>query len=158
MTDSRHCSIHGDFRADYPDSCPSCYLDEDNNDRFKAYLINNPGDYACPKCLYITLKAEALRCPKCHADIETGYWRRVWANEKEAQERTRKEAAASQEREQAKRAAAAAEWERTAPERAARDVEEQRLRRNAASREYAIRGGLSIGPFFGAVLTGFAGC
>src|ERR1700741_4132999 len=81
MTTLRYCHIHGSFRADYPDSCPSCDLDEfEREDRAEpreaneTYKRNNPGDYTCPNCLYITLKSGASRCPKCQGTVDADYW------------------------------------------------------------------------------------
>ena len=56
----------------------------------------NPGDYECPGCRYVTLRANAWRCPKCHYDIPSSYWdqvrREYEAAQKEA-ERARAEEA-----------------------------------------------------------------
>src|SRR6266498_149447 len=146
MTTLRNCHIHGSFRADYPDSCPSCDLAEfEREDRAEAreanetYKRNNPGDYTCPNCLYITLKSGASRCPKCQGTVGADYWVRVRAGEKakaladQERERTRKaEEAAEEARKRAIEAKAAAEWERRAPEREA-------AARAAAAREEQLQ-------------------
>lgn len=138
MTTLRYCHIHGSFRADYPDSCPSCDLDEfareeraEAREANETYKRNNPGDYTCPNCLYTTLKSGAPRCPKCQGTVEADYWFRVRADEKakaladQERERTRKAEEAAEE------ARAQAEWVSKAPER-----EEEELRR-ASNRRLA---------------------
>lgn len=52
-----------------------------------AYIANaknNPGDYVCPSCLFRTLKKEASRCSKCHADIGRQYWDVIKTKERDA--------------------------------------------------------------------------
>lgn len=48
----------------------------------------NPGDYECPECLFITLRRGASRCPKCQANVPSGYWSPIFERERrDAEER-----------------------------------------------------------------------
>jgi hypothetical protein len=62
-----------------------------------VYKTHNPGEYKCPKCLYITLRANASRCPTCHGDISSQYWNDVRASELAEAERRRVKAIADEE-------------------------------------------------------------
>jgi uncharacterized Zn finger protein (UPF0148 family) len=42
-----------------------------------AYLENNPGDYQCPWCKMVSLKYEALCCPRCRRDVADFYWKEI---------------------------------------------------------------------------------
>lgn len=131
--------------------CSRCVADERHQDILAqaqeraedtAYAIReadyrraNPGDYECPLCLYVSLKRGASRCPRCHGDVPSDHWARVFAAE-----------GARAERKRAKEAAEAAEWARNAPAReaaaraaAAAKEAEDRIARNAeiASRKAA---------------------
>jgi hypothetical protein len=159
MTDLRHCSIHGRFRADYPDPCPECSHEQWTRD----YTRDNPGEYKCPNCLYITLRSGAMRCPKCQGSVDAGYWNRVEANAKAAEERLR-----------IKEAEAKAEWQRSAPAReaaareAAERAEQQRAERDEENLGKAIGsatlgglGGLAVGFGLGmaaALIVGLVSC
>lgn len=160
MTTLRHCHIHGSFRADYPDSCPSCQLDEFvRDDRAEAsakareasetYKRNNPGDYTCPNCLYVTLRSGASRCPKCQGTVNADYWVRVRADEKAtalADQERKAEEAAEQARRRLAEAEAAADWVRRAPEReaAARANAAEALRQRRAKAAAKVFWGLMI--------------
>jgi hypothetical protein len=44
--------------------------------------LNNPGDYCCPSCHFKTLLRDALRCPRCHGDVNHSYWFNISENER----------------------------------------------------------------------------
>lgn len=145
----------------------------------EIYRRQNPGDYECPHCKYISVKSGASRCPLCQGEVGSEYWAAVRVREKaeaerklaEAQaasERQRVAAQAAVERKKALDEAAAAEYLRTAPERAAAAeraalaaaraaAEAQRRRRNAASWKSASDYG-QIGATLGGIVLGFSGC
>ena len=62
------CHIHGAHSGLY--TCPRCekeYLRE-------QYDRENPGEYGCPHCRYITLRYRATRCPSCQGEVERYFW------------------------------------------------------------------------------------
>jgi len=63
-----------------------------------AYKQANPGDYRCPECLFITLKRNSRRCPKCLSNISGEYWKETFEKEriKAEQEAIRQKAAAEE--------------------------------------------------------------
>jgi len=105
------------------------------------YKAANPGDYQCPKCLFITLKRNAQTCCKCHRDVPDDYWPEVDRKEQEErrkfeeaqrvyEEQRRQEALAwqakreaEQRAEEERKAEAAREWKRKEPERQAAALE-----------------------------------
>lgn len=107
-----------------------------------AYRSANPGDYRCPDCKYITLRREAKRCPKCHAQIDDLYWPPI----------LRAEAAAAEAQERERRRAAE-EWARGEPERQRKAMEEQaKLRAEAATAEATRRRAKFQKRYFGYLL------
>lgn len=137
-----YCHRHGPF-DEYEDGCPKCrdaekqeVLDRDTiiselsqlrDDAIEsastaAYLKNNPGDYECPSCGYITLKYCRNRCPQCQADVPDGYWTPIIERERSRAEAARK---AQEEWDRGRKAAARKaqeEWERGAPARKAKRI------------------------------------
>ena len=74
--------------------------------------LENPGEYECPNCLFITLKMNASRCPKCQGTVSHNYWAAIKRKEAEEEKKIRIEAE---------------EWERRRPEReAAERIEKTR--------------------------------
>lgn len=74
--------------------------------REKIYKHSNPGDYQCPKCLFISLKRGASRCPRCQGDVAPDHWKPIYEAERiEAEERARRARLAAEE------------WARGEPER-----------------------------------------
>ncbi len=144
---SWHCRIH-DIRHPEQSQCPVCRADEaaehrreiieqseaarDEASRRHDELLHwrkedrekrrNPGDYSCPKCLYVTLKRGASRCPMCQAEITRAYWNPIYtAEQARADEEARREKLAAEERSRG---------------------EPERQRRAAIARERALRLGL----------------
>lgn len=86
-----HCRLHGH----YEEYCRDCLLAQENLEEQigdltsevskQADLINNPGEYECPYCLFKTLNYMATVCFKCHRDIDNNYWINV--DNKEARKR-----------------------------------------------------------------------
>ncbi|SDD09930.1 DUF4670 domain-containing protein [Niabella drilacis] len=97
--------------------------------RQAEYESANPGEYECPNCLYITLKRNASRCPKCHGTVSSSYWYTINKREAEAQEQARLEAD---------------EWERARPQR---EAAERALKKTKAKRKATIIICSIIGPF-----------
>lgn len=95
------------------------YYDE-LEERRKEYKRDNPGDYECPACLYITLLRGASRCPHCQATVPSNYWPPIYEQERiEAEERERQERLAAEE------------WARGEPER------RRKAKAEAEEREHA---------------------
>ena len=103
--------------------------------RESEYRRANPGDYACPHCLYISLKMGASRCPLCHGDLPNDHWVRVRASEKAKAELRRAEEKAAEERKRAAELAVAAEVERNGPALVAAAKAERKARAKAAARK-----------------------
>lgn len=93
------------------------------------YQAQNPGEYECPNCLYITLKRNASRCPKCQGTVNQNYWRAIEQQEALEEEKRRQEAE---------------EWERARPAREAADKEKRAAK---AKRKTIIIISSIIGPF-----------
>lgn len=91
--------------------------------------FENPGEYECPNCLFITLKRNASRCPKCQGTISQNYWAAIY--KKEAQEKE-------------KRRLAAEEWESTRPER---EAAERMEKTRKLKRKILIIISSILGPF-----------
>ncbi len=127
------CAVHN---IDYKHSCPECRREDEERDRQAiidglsdlaesreaqledlAYKQANPGDYTCPGCKFITLKHEAVRCPKCRWDIPPEYWSAIRA----AKEAKIKAAAAAAAAAAALRKEAAVEEERRTRKRCEAD-------------------------------------
>lgn len=72
----------------------------------ELFKQQNPGDYECPECLFITLKRGASRCPMCQAVIDKGHWTPIYEAERLTKERLEAEVRRKAE-----------EWERGRPER-----------------------------------------
>jgi len=99
-----------------------------------AYEAQNPGDYECPCCFFITLRSGASRCPKCQGSISGEYWNKIY--EQEAVEEK-----IAQEKFQ--------EWERLEP---FRDAEEAREKWVTAKDEVATNWLLFTGIFLTGIL------
>lgn len=70
------------------------------------YNSQNPGEFECPNCLYITLKRNASRCPKCQGTVYQNYWEGIYQHEALEAEKRR---LADEERERTRPAREAAE-------------------------------------------------
>lgn len=93
-----------------------------------AYLTNNPGDYECPTCKMISLRNNALRCPKCQKDVPANFWEIL-------REKERAEALQMEERRRLEQAEQKLAEEKAAEEQ--RRAEEEH-RKWLASPEYAL--------------------
>lgn len=94
----------------------------------EIYKRQNPGDYKCPECLYITLKRGASRCPACHAAIGHDHWPPIYENERlQVEEKARQEKLDAEE------------WARGEPERQrqAKALAEEDERRRMAAKQAA---------------------
>ncbi|MEI6166982.1 MAG: hypothetical protein WCS52_07285 [bacterium] len=119
MATTHYCNIHGEYNVygESSGGCPACQnaTERSENDNEKllkklsdisdqtvdnervsreaaeriAYLSNNPGDYICPTCKMRSLKNDALRCPKCCADVTLDFWKNIRSNEKLAEDQKR---------------------------------------------------------------------
>ena len=106
---TRRCSVHGTYTDYSSEGCPECRLAETelrSEVALAAYKGANPGDYECPHCRYVSLKAGASRCPLCHGEVGSNYW----SAEAKRQEARKAEAVlAERAAAEVKRSAAAAE-------------------------------------------------
>ena len=151
----RYCRTHGKYYDPYDDGCDRCREAEADaiaqardgvDETIRAleesdYRRANPGEYACPHCLYFTLKRGALRCPHCRGDVARDYWDKVRAREQAAEEERRRQEAATR-----------AEWERGAPERKTKAIQA----RIAAVEEEIAACHKTIGLSIGVVAATFA--
>lgn len=94
------------------------------------------GDYACPKCLFVSLKRSALRCATCHADIPENYWPPIIERERLEEEARALIAAQEQEQRAQLSKRVAEDWKRGAGERQrrARLAEQKAERRRQIER------------------------
>lgn len=108
------------------------------------------GSYDCPYCLQTSLKDGALRCPLCRSEITIDYWQAARAKRKADDEA--RIAALALQRALYEEAAVLRE---TAEQAAS--AEGRRVQKQKEKRELVFQGCL-LGPFYGGVLLGFAGC
>lgn len=154
-----YCAIHGNHKWDECSICASRERQEENAHKIiegiqesiqanqdalrdQVYQTNNPGDYTCPECGYITLRRNAKRCPKCQGTVSREHWVKLEAQEENKRKLTEQKKLADQLKAQQ-------EWERTAPERKLAELEKNRADRFSAARSETIL-------YFGYLLPAFS--